>query len=137
MGDDLEVQFEMWVEVELIDEFAGIEPLRVQIVQDELADMQRGFLGLGTPLAQAILGRKVGETIEYQQGDIRKIRIVKIEPAREGPDPGVASRREMTFRKAIDQSDRTNAVLFASSFSGKWGDYDPKGIEEDPDDTEK
>jgi hypothetical protein len=25
--------------------------------------------------------------------------------------------------------DQTNAINFASSFSGKWGDYDPAGVE--------
>jgi hypothetical protein len=33
------------------------------------------------------------------------------------------------MRQAVEQADRTNAMNFASSFSGKWGDYDPQGIE--------
>ena len=64
-------------------------------------------------------------------GDIRRVRIAAVTPTDEGPDRGVALRREATLRKAVDQSDLTNAILFASSFNGKWGDYDPAGLMEE------
>lgn len=33
------------------------------------------------------------------------------------------------MRKAVAEVERRDAILFASSFSGKWGDYDPSGME--------
>jgi len=32
--------------------------------------------------------------------------------------------------KALNDAERTNAQMFAASFSGKWGGYDPDGVEE-------
>ena len=41
------------VEVELVDEAGAREPLAFDIVPDAQADFAQGFLGAGTPLAQA------------------------------------------------------------------------------------
>jgi hypothetical protein len=119
------------IEIELIDVGGEREPLKVQIVPDAYADLARGYLGEGTPLCQAIYGQPVGSEIDYAMGDIRRVRIAAVTPTDEGPDRGVALRREATLRKAVDQSDLTNAILFASSFNGKWGDYDPAGLMEE------
>jgi hypothetical protein len=125
------------IEVELIDNHGDREPLTVQIVPDAFADLARGYLGEGTALCQAIYGQPVGAEIDYAMGDIRAVRITAVTPTGEGPDKGVAIRREAALRKAVDQSDRTNAILFASSFNGKWGDYDPAGlVEEDEKDED-
>ena len=48
------------VEVELIDESGASEHLAFDLVPDEQADFANGFLGAGTPLAQAIWGRTRG-----------------------------------------------------------------------------
>lgn len=114
------------VEFELAD---GREELSFDLAPDEQADFARGFLGMGTPLAQAILGKTAGETVPYTVDDVRRVRILSVAPSNAAPPADVQARREETIRKAIDQSDRTNAMLFASSFSGKWGDYDPTGFE--------
>jgi hypothetical protein len=125
------------IEVELIDTHGDRERLAVQIVPDAFADLARGYLGEGTPLCQAIYGQPVGAEIDYAMGDVLKVRLLAVTPTDEGPDKGVAVRREATLRKAVDQSDRTNAILFASSFNGKWGDYDPAGlVEEDEKDED-
>jgi hypothetical protein len=42
-----------------------------------------------------------------------------------------AAEREKKIRKAAADSDRTSAILYASSMNSKWGDYDPDKIEED------
>ena len=121
------------VDIELVDLAGERERLTVQIVPDAYADLSRGYLGENTPLCQAIYGQPVGSEIDYAMGDIRRVRIAAVTPTDEGPDRGVALRREATLRKAVDQSDLTNAILFASSFNGKWGDYDPAGLMEEKD----
>ena len=125
----------MHVTLELITEDGETEQLEFDLVADRSADFARGFLGESTPLAQAILGQPVGRSLLYQNADIRAVRILSITPSQATPVDAEARRQE-TLRKAVHQSDTTNAILFASSFSGKWGDYDPTGLDEDPD-TEK
>jgi hypothetical protein len=105
------------------------ERLEFVIVSDELADFPAGFLGQGTPLAQAILGEPVGRVVPYFTGDALSVTILSTGPATRAPDQETAARRQERMRQALEQSDRTSAMIFASSFSGKWGDYDPQGIE--------
>lgn len=124
------------VTLELITEVGDSEQLEFDLVPDRSADFSNGFLGESTPLAQAILGQPVGRPLLYQNADIRAVRIVAIAPSQAVPEDAEARRQE-TLRKAVRQSDATNAILFASSFSGKWGDYDPTGLDEDPDGEKK
>ncbi len=124
------------VTLELITEDGDSEQLEFDLVPDRSADFERGFLGESTPLAQAILGQPVGRSLLYQNADIRAVRILAIAPGQAVLEDAEARRQE-TLRKAVRQSDATNAILFASSFSGKWGDYDPTGLDEDPDGEKK
>ena len=105
------------------------ERLEFVIVPDELADFPAGFLGQGTPLAQTILGEPVGRVVPYFPGDALSVTILSASPTSKTPDKETAARRQERYRQALEQSDRTSAMIFASSFSGKWGDYDPQGIE--------
>ncbi len=105
------------------------ERLEFDIVPDEQADFEAGFLGRGTPLARAVEGLSAGQAAPYRAGEGGLVRVLSVEPARSEPPQDVARRRAETLRKAVDQSDRTNAMMFASSFSGKWGDYDPSALE--------
>lgn len=107
---------------------AGEERLEFDIVADEQADFARGFLGAGTPLARAVTGHSAGEEIAYAQEDVQGVQILEVRPADSKPPQDVKARRQEVLRKAVEASDRTNAVIFASSFSGKWGDYDPTGF---------
>ena len=109
----------------------GVQQLEFDLVAPEFADYAAGFLGANTPLGQAILGEKVGMTVPYFSEDTLGIRLLSIGPAQAAPPTNLQERRQETLRKAIDHSDRTNAMIFASSFSGKWGDYDPTGFTED------
>ncbi len=118
--------------LELITEGGETEQLEFDLVTDRAADFARGFLGESTPLAQTILGQPIGRALLYRNADIRAVRILTITPSQAIPEDAEARRQE-TLRKAVRQSDTTNAILFASSFSGKWGDYDPTGLDEDPD----
>jgi hypothetical protein len=126
----------MKVEIDLVT-IEGNERFDVEIVPDKYADFQLGFLGISTPLAQAILGAKAGEIVPYLVEGGIEIRIIGVSPSQKSPPSEIAERRQATIRRAIDQSDHTNAVMFASSFSGKWGDYDPDSVDGDPGEEEK
>ena len=110
--------------LELITEDSQTEQHEFDLVTDRSADFARGFLGESTPLAQAILGQPAGRTLLYQNADIRAVRILAVTPSQAIPEDAEARRQE-SLRKVVHQSESTNAILFASSFSGKWGDYDP------------
>jgi hypothetical protein len=124
------------VTLELTTVEGETEQLEFDLVADRAADFARGFLGESTPLAQAILGQPAGRPLLYQNADIRAVRILAITPSQAVPEDAEARRQE-TLRKAVHQSEATNAILFASSFSGKWGDYDPTGLDEDQEPEKK
>ena len=125
----------MKVSLELVM-LEGSEKLNLEIVPDDYADFTLGYLGIGTPLAQTILGKKAGDSIPYLVEGGIEVRILEVFPSQKSPPKEVAERRQATIQKAIDQSDHTNAVMFASSFSGKWGDYDPGAITDETGDKE-
>jgi Transcription elongation factor, GreA/GreB, C-term len=128
LPDILTVDPGFLIQVELAHE-EGTERLEFVIVPDEQADFSAGFLGASTPLAQAILGKPVDSTVPYAVGDARSVCVLSISKTDKNPPQDTAARREESLRRAVEQSDKTNAMIFASSFSGKWGDYDPEGIE--------
>lgn len=118
----------MWVELELVSHTELPERLRCVVVPAAAADLRRGLLGENTPLAQAILGKRVGEQLAYHQGDLFALRILSAVPAPDiNPEEAARRRQEQVERdeRAIAQK---NAAAFAASFSGKWGDYDPDGV---------
>ena len=129
MEQKLTVQAGMHVVVELLSTADQPQRLEFDIVPDQAADFSRGYLGVGTPLARAILNKPAGVSIPYRQADILQVRILSVSPAGSLPVEDLAQQREQAARKALEQVQRTNAILFASSFSGKWGDYDPDGIQ--------
>jgi Transcription elongation factor, GreA/GreB, C-term len=108
-----------------------VESISLDIVQDRLSDFDHGLLSVEAPLAKAILNHPENDTIPYQMGDIRAVYIEKISPGKSLPDSENAVTRENIIPNALAESERTNAMIFASSFSGKWGDYDPSNIKED------
>ncbi|RPI87139.1 MAG: hypothetical protein EHM41_06015 [Chloroflexi bacterium] len=116
---------------------SGSERLEFDIVPNAYADFDKGFLGDGTPLAKTIEGLLAGQAAPYHVDDVKLVRVILVEPARSTLPKEIADRREETYRKAVEQSDRTNAMIFASSFSGKWGDYDPTGFVDEDDDKKK
>ena len=126
----------MQVEIDLVT-IDGTDRLEMEIVPDNYADFTLGYLGISTPLARTILGRKAGETIPYPVEGGIAVRLIHVAPSQKAPPTEIAERRQAVLRKAVDQSDHTNAVLFASSFSGKWGDYDPDSITNEPGEEDK
>ncbi len=57
--------------------------------------------------------------------------LLSVSPSQTFQSADAQAHHEEVIRKAIEHSDRTNAMIFASSFNGKWGDYDPTGFFED------
>jgi len=116
------------VEVELIPESGERDRLAFDVVPDAMADFAAGFLGAGTPLAQAILGRCAGSVLPYQAGDIMQVKILSVEASARAPRADVSADRQAVIQKAISKSDLTDAVRFALTVDQKWGDTDPEGI---------
>ncbi len=117
------------VECELLSRDGPPERLTMTLVPDDQADFRAGFLGAGTPLAQALLGHAAGETVPYRAADIRAVRILKVNPHGQAPAEDVAARREAATRQAVEQSNTITAMIFAAAVNTKWGDYDADGLD--------
>ena len=113
------------VEIELIANTGAHEPMSLDIVEETQADLARGFLGINTPLAQAILNQPAGVTVTYPRGDIVQVRLLAVSPAVNVPPPDAEAKRQAALRKAVDKADLTNAISYALTAENKWGDYDP------------
>jgi hypothetical protein len=113
---------------DLIDRRGHKERLSVVIVADESADFEHGYLSESTPLGKVLLGEQEGNVIPYLKDDIMAIEILQVAKTTELPSQDAAEKRKTRMRKAIREVENTNAMVFASSFSGKWGDYDPDSI---------
>jgi hypothetical protein len=129
-SNSLVVSMGCWVEISLLDRDGKRENLSITIVPDESADFANGFLGESTPLAQIILGEKSGIVIPYLKDDIFAVEILSVIPSTISPADNIALKRQAMMEKTIREVEHTNAVVFASSFSGKWGDYDPDSLPE-------
>lgn len=118
------------VVVELIDEQGGRETLAFDLVLENAADFGRGLLSVESPLGQAVRGKFEGSDVDYRMGDIRRVRIVSVGPAQHTADLDASARRQQVLAEARRKAERTNADMFASSFSGKWGDYNTDDMDE-------
>lgn len=118
----------MRVEIELVSKNKTREKLEFVLVPDEAADFDKGLLGLGTPLAQTILGHAAGEMLDYKRGDIAQVRILSVKPNVAPSASDVAQEREETLRRARDKAELDSMLSFALTFDSKWGDYDPEQI---------
>ena len=125
------------VTVELIpaaDAGAG-ERLEVTLVPDEAADLDRGFLGMGTPLGRCLVGQAAGGTLPYNQGAVAWVRILAVVPG-DVPDTGVAADRQAALQKAVTRSETEDILRLALTVDVKWGSYDPDGLlPEDPEEA--
>jgi hypothetical protein len=131
IGDSKKVQkaqIGAHVRVELVYQ-AETEQLEFDIVADQYADFAHGLLGESTPLAQALIGKITGQAVPYKVGDAQMVKILEVLPGKHTEVENVSARRQEAMRKVLEETERTNAIIFASSYSGKWGDYDPSGIE--------
>lgn len=135
MDNNIVVAENTRVEIELIGKGKTREKLAFVLVPDDAADFDKGLLGLGTPLAKAILGHAAQETLDYKRGDILQVKIVSVAENAQALDPDAGEQREETLRRARDKAQHANMVSFALTFDSKWGDYDPENIQEDWDIT--
>ena len=118
------------VEVELVDEVGNTEHLVFDVVPDAQADFAHGFLGIGTPLAQAILGQPAGIAVPYCVGDIVQARILNVTLDVRAPSADVEAKRQGVLRQALAQAEQVSDMAFALAVGSKWGDYDPGGSKE-------
>jgi hypothetical protein len=72
--------------------------------------------------------------VSYVQGDICKVRILSATPLQSKADDDAAARRQAILDEARRKAERTNTDMFASSYSGKWGDYSTDEMEYNGDD---
>jgi hypothetical protein len=126
----LKVKLFTHVEVEMIDASGESERLTFDIVPDEQADFYSGLLGEGTPLAQAILGQVAGDQVRYQAGETCLVRVLAVSPIEKTEAGEAAARRKAAAAEALKQAERTNAMIFATTVEGKWGEYDADGMME-------
>jgi hypothetical protein len=118
------------VQVELVDEAGASEQLEFDIVPDAQADFAHGFLGEGTPLAQAIIGQLAGSTVPYRVGDMVQARVLTVSFAARAPSTDVEARRQAVIQQALAESERVSDMAFALAVGSKWGDYDPGDAKE-------
>ncbi len=117
------------VVVDLIDEQGNREQMAFDVVADAAADFEAGRLGIGTPLGKAIAGRRAGSVAPYRMGDLQEVEIISVRPADTPADTDAAERRQAALDKAVQAIAKTNAQIFASTFEGKWGGYNPDGMD--------
>lgn len=118
------------VVVELIGEQGDRELLEFDLVQESAADFALGLLSVESPLGVALRGRYEGDEVDYQWGDVRRVHIVSVGAAQQVNDNDAVSRRQQVLDEARRKAERTNADMFASSFSGKWGDYNTDDMDD-------
>jgi hypothetical protein len=123
--NELTVALGTHVEAELIDVDGVSERLTFDLVRDEQADFANGFLGAGTPLAQAIWGKGAGEIVAYRLGDVVSVRLVSVTVAARVQEEDVAAKRQSVIQQAVLESERVSDMVFALAVGSKWGDYDP------------
>jgi hypothetical protein len=116
------------VTLNLLDRIGNEERMEFDIVPDDSADYIHGFLGESTPIAKVLLGERASSVIPYLKEDILAIEILSVAPSIIKPPKNTKELRQSMMDKAIREVEHTNAVVFASSFSGKWGDYDPDSL---------
>lgn len=117
------------VTLEMVDEQGGRERLSLDVVPDAAADFTAGFLGVGTPLARAILDRPAGTILSYRMGDIVEVRIIEIAPSERNPATDAAAARDAVTQEAVERSNLEDIVRLALTVDVKWGDYDPEALE--------
>ncbi len=86
-------------------------------------------------MGKAIRGKYTGDVVKYVQGDIRQLRILSVTPPQSKAPDDATARRQAILDEALRKAERTNTEMFASSYDGKWGDYNTEGMAEIPDEA--
>ena len=118
------------VVVELVGADGNRENLEFDLVPERAADFGRGLVSAESPLGAAVRGRFEGDEVEYRMGDICRVHITSVGPAQHDSGLDAQAHREKILEEARRKAERTNAGMFASSFSGKWGDYNTDDMDD-------
>ncbi|HTX93173.1 MAG TPA: GreA/GreB family elongation factor [Anaerolineales bacterium] len=110
--------------VELVEASGQVEQRKFTIVNSDKADFKSGLLDENAPLGRALLGHFAGQAIPYRLGDLREVRILKVERLGESAPAEAAEKRRAAVRKAEAQTEITDQMIFAGASGSKWGDYD-------------
>jgi len=127
----MNIQENCHIEIELVFRSGHREYFALDLVQDDQADFEKGFLGYSTPLAMAIWGVKSGTLVPYFTDDLEAVQILSVSESTRTRDTQVSSCREETLRDTLMQIQFRDALLFASSTDTKWGAYDADGLDFD------
>lgn len=117
------------VEIELVAHDGESERLIFDIVPEEAADFDAGFLAVTTPLARAIVGRAAGADVPYRMGDVVRVRILAVSRSQRRAEASAAAERDAATRDAVQRAKTEETIQLALTFSSKWGDYDPEPLE--------
>ncbi len=117
------------VEVELVSRDGERERLTFDIVPEQAADFDAGFLAITTPLARAIVGRSTGAEVPYRMGDVVKVRVLAVRRSERRAEKDAAAERDAATRDAVQRAKTDETIQLALTFSSKWGDYDPEPLE--------
>jgi len=123
------VQSGCCVEIEMIYRSGNREPLIFDLVSDEQADFENGFIGVSTPLANALIGESCGYVIPYFTPEFLAIQIISIQKSSRTPETNKYLSRKESIEETLEQIEFRDAVLFASSTGTKWGSYDADGLD--------
>jgi hypothetical protein len=126
----LQVAIGTHVRLELHTASDESESLEVDIVPDRDADFSAGFLGAGTPLAQAIMSQLAGARVPYQAADVVEVSVLEVSASVDAPSADTASSRQAVIDRAVSRSNLTDTLRLALAVDVKWGDYDPEALEE-------
>jgi hypothetical protein len=110
--------------VEWVDASGQVERGEFILVPARQADFKSGLLDENTPLGRVLLGHHAGETLPYQAGDLKEVRILEVQPGQESVPSDAAARRRQAVQRATVQSEITNQMIFATASGSKWGEYD-------------
>jgi transcription elongation factor GreA len=62
-----------------LEETKGGESVTYQIVGDDEADIKKGKISIGSPIARALIGRSAGDRVEVQTpGGLRKYEVLEV-----------------------------------------------------------
>jgi hypothetical protein len=131
-GAELRVTVGMRVTVEIREQKGKVERLVFDLVPDKESNFSSGLVSERAPLAQAILGRLSGETVQYlaPSGSQQIVTVLSIEPSgieRSRP----ASNRDQVLGEVQDRIARRESRQIALTTELHYGSIDPDGIKEE------
>ncbi|HEX7588721.1 MAG TPA: GreA/GreB family elongation factor [Anaerolineae bacterium] len=122
----------MHIAIEIKDQTGATERMVFDLVPDKQANFSSGLISERAPLAQAILGRTSGETVQYlpPSGAQQTVTILTIEQSGRAsmrPD----SDRVQALEQVKDRIARRESRQIALTTELHYGSIDPDGIKDE------